>query len=626
MTVVDRQSRRINAVRIHSPHQLHSAMKTIARCLPPVLLCFLLIVGITISCSKKEEVVPKSTGKAITAFGFNALSPAVAGTVSGNSIAATVPFSVDVTSLVPTISASSKATVSPATGVTQNFSNPVTYTVTAEDGSTATYTVTVTKSAAPKSTAKDITAFSFGALSPAVTGVIDNTAKTISAALPAGADATKLVPTITTSAKATVSPATGAAQDFTKLVPYTVTAEDGSTQTYSVTVTVPKLQTVTIDCNGTIPEVWEDLGDGVDYIVKCNLTFKGTTIYTIKPGVKIQFDGGSAGFTIAGTAALKMIGTAAKPIILEGKVASAGSWQGVVMEANNLENQWEYVTVRHAGSVQATAAGLLVDGFNESKIGIKNCTFSDNTGYGIRVGSNGTSSNWYTKCKFTAFSTNTFSNNSKSAVRVHYAQWGDLDTKSDYVNNGQKYIEIFSSNINNYDALLDGPATIEKLNVPYRVFGILEPNESFIFSKGVEVQFGTDAGIFLATRKKNVAIIANGTAAEPIKFVGYLPNTKGVWAGISTQNGNIETKFNYCIIDGAGSTAEPFFCVPKTSKSAIYLGLEYNCTPEASKGTITNCTISNSGGYGIAYRSSDPVTAKDNTFTGNTKADFYDFK
>jgi len=604
-------------------------MKTIFRYLLSVLLSFLLILIVTISCSKKEEVVPKSTAKTIEAFGFSGLSPAVNGIISGNSIAATVPFSVDVTTLAPTISTSAKATVSPASGVAQNFSNPVTYTVTAEDGSTATFTVTVTKSAAPKSTAKDITAFSFGALSPAVAGVIDNTAKTISATLPAGTDATKLVPTLTTSAKATVSPASGAAQDFTKAVTYTVTAEDGSTQTYSVTVTVPKpavATTITIKNSSDLPDVLKDLGDGVDYIVTTNLSISGTRVVTVEPGVRIQFDGGSSGITINAQSALKMIGTAAKPIILEGKVASAGSWQGVVMGANNLENQWEYVTVRHAGSVQATAAGLLVDGFNESKIGIKNCTFSDNTGYGIRIGANGTSSNWYTKCKFTAFSTNTFANNSKSAMRIHYSQWGYLDTKSDYVNNGQKYIEIFSSNINNYDALLAGPATIEKLNVPYRVFGILEPNESFIFSKGVEVQFGTDAGIFLSTSKKNVAIIANGTAADPIKFVGYLPNTKGVWAGISTQNGNIETKFNYCIIDGAGSTAEPFFCVPKTSKAAIYLGLEYSCTPEASKGNITNCTISNSGGYGIAYRSSDPVTAKDNTFTGNTKADLYDFK
>jgi len=52
----------------------------------------------------------------------------------------------DLTSLSPTIIISAKATVSPASGTTQNFSSPITYTVTAEDGSSFDYIVTVTSS------------------------------------------------------------------------------------------------------------------------------------------------------------------------------------------------------------------------------------------------------------------------------------------------------------------------------------------------------------------------------------------------------------------------------------------------------------------------------------------------
>ena len=50
----------------------------------------------------------------------------------------------DVTKLAPTITVSTDATVSPASGVITDFSNPVEYTVTAEDGTTKVYTVTVT--------------------------------------------------------------------------------------------------------------------------------------------------------------------------------------------------------------------------------------------------------------------------------------------------------------------------------------------------------------------------------------------------------------------------------------------------------------------------------------------------
>lgn len=97
-----------------------------------------------------------------------------------------------------------------------------------------------------KSSAKDITKFSFAALSPAVDAIIDASAKTIKAEVPIGTDLTKLVPTITVSDKATVSPATGVAQDFSKAVAYTVTAEDGTTQAYTLTVSIVNNGTVYI--------------------------------------------------------------------------------------------------------------------------------------------------------------------------------------------------------------------------------------------------------------------------------------------------------------------------------------------------------------------------------------------
>jgi hypothetical protein len=45
---------------------------------------------------------------------------------------------------VPTIAISDKASISPDNSLVQDFTNPVVYTVTAEDTSTETYTVTVT--------------------------------------------------------------------------------------------------------------------------------------------------------------------------------------------------------------------------------------------------------------------------------------------------------------------------------------------------------------------------------------------------------------------------------------------------------------------------------------------------
>jgi sugar lactone lactonase YvrE len=102
-----------------------------------------LFLFIAISCKKDEVVAPKSPDKAVTSFALNGLSPAVVGVIDGVNITLTVPLNTNVSALVPTIAVSPKATVSPATGLPQNFTNPVTYTVTAEDATTQMYTVSV---------------------------------------------------------------------------------------------------------------------------------------------------------------------------------------------------------------------------------------------------------------------------------------------------------------------------------------------------------------------------------------------------------------------------------------------------------------------------------------------------
>lgn len=70
------------------------------------------------------------------------------GTITDSAIAVTVPKDTDVTSLAPTIVVSEGATVSPASGTAKDFTNPVTYTVTAaNETTTKDFTVTVTVSA-----------------------------------------------------------------------------------------------------------------------------------------------------------------------------------------------------------------------------------------------------------------------------------------------------------------------------------------------------------------------------------------------------------------------------------------------------------------------------------------------
>ncbi len=96
---------------------------------------------------------PADPAKAMTAFSF--VSPAATGVISEtlHTIALTVPFGTDVSALVASFTTTGAAVAVGAapqmTGVTPNdFTSPVTYTVTAADASTQTYTVTVTVAAA----------------------------------------------------------------------------------------------------------------------------------------------------------------------------------------------------------------------------------------------------------------------------------------------------------------------------------------------------------------------------------------------------------------------------------------------------------------------------------------------
>ena len=142
------------------------------------------------------------------------------------------PAGTDVSHLTPTITISTYATIEPESGVAQDFTNPVYYTVTAMNGTTAQYMVEAVVHDADNE--KSILSFTIDG----VEGEINEVAKTVTLVMPEGTDVTELVPTIVVSEGATVTPASGEAQDFTDPLTYTVTAQNGTTAAYTVTVVV----------------------------------------------------------------------------------------------------------------------------------------------------------------------------------------------------------------------------------------------------------------------------------------------------------------------------------------------------------------------------------------------------
>ena len=198
----------------------------------------------------------------ITAYSFQpqaGFTSAVVGSITNpltpgarGEITLTVPAGTSITSLVATFSLSSTAT-NPLVGATaqvsgttaNNFTNPVIYTITdALSGLTYEYEVEVSVG---QSSSKNITAYSFQpqtGLATAVIGTINQTARTIALTVPQGTNRSALVATFTLSplASATVGSIAQVSgttpNNFTNPVTYTVTAEDGTTQNYTVTVSI----------------------------------------------------------------------------------------------------------------------------------------------------------------------------------------------------------------------------------------------------------------------------------------------------------------------------------------------------------------------------------------------------
>lgn len=118
-----------------------------------IFASFALLLILVSSCDSGND--PNlSSAKQMKNFVISNLNPQVSGVIDEmkKTVIVNVPFNTDLTTLVPVIEISAKAVVSPASATARDFTNPVQYTVTAEDESMAVYTVTVIQQAASAET------------------------------------------------------------------------------------------------------------------------------------------------------------------------------------------------------------------------------------------------------------------------------------------------------------------------------------------------------------------------------------------------------------------------------------------------------------------------------------------
>ncbi|MDR3184932.1 MAG: leucine-rich repeat protein, partial [Prevotellaceae bacterium] len=231
-----------------------------------------LIAAAMVACEKEDEAAntggeSKSAAADITAFGTGS----VTWNISGATIAYTYPPETDpLAPLTPTITISKGATITPASGVAQNFFTEagVTYTVTSEDGTTTkTY---VAKATRTPHNGNSITSF-----------IVDDVAWNIDGQLithtcpPETDTQAPLTPTITISTGATIDPPAGTAQSgfFSATgVQYTVTPEEGAPRVYFAKATrapysASSITAFSVNVNGIATAAsWTISGTNISYI------------------------------------------------------------------------------------------------------------------------------------------------------------------------------------------------------------------------------------------------------------------------------------------------------------------------------------------------------------------------
>lgn len=189
-------------------------------------------------------VVAKNTAKELTRFEISGQIQPTSIDQNAKTINIKMPYEASLSSLSPSIiTVSDQATYARVAGPTTGFASPVTYRVTAGDGTTADYVVTVTKALNP---AKDITSFSVQGCQidpPFVAAATSIRIKCpyVDGTTPPERSLSGRTTTFTINGKS-VTPSSGAPLDYSSgPVVFTVKAEDDTTKQYSATANlIPK--------------------------------------------------------------------------------------------------------------------------------------------------------------------------------------------------------------------------------------------------------------------------------------------------------------------------------------------------------------------------------------------------
>jgi hypothetical protein len=187
---------------------------------------------INASCDKDEEVILNDdnfiTSVKLTSGGFTKDFE-----IKDNEVNGVVPYTIDDLDLALAITISDKATITPDPGTITSIKEPINFIVTAENGEKKNYVVDIKRELSPENA---IVSFQIKTTLFETNADIDNETGAINQRVLPNTALTSIETTVIISDRATISPDPKTISDYTNPVVFTVTAENGESKEYQVTI------------------------------------------------------------------------------------------------------------------------------------------------------------------------------------------------------------------------------------------------------------------------------------------------------------------------------------------------------------------------------------------------------
>jgi len=296
------------------------------------------------------------------------------------------------------------------------------------------------------------------------------------------------------------------------------------------------------------------------HIINGNLTIDDGVTLLVQAGCDVKFQGNRR---LVVNGILSANGTSTSPIVFTSNAAvpAKGDWRFIYFDGADNGSILNYCEISYGGS----SSGMVRVKNSTDNVQITNCNLSNSAGYGIILNNNAANP-LIMDCSIEDC------NNYPIYTRADRVK--DITGTMSFSNNTPNAIYVRRMNVTTGTWLNHG--------VPYIIGGNFRVNdmETLTLESGNELRFnGTNTITVLG------ALIANGTSTSPIVFSSnQAAPAKGDWNRIYFNDAETSS-LSYCDFEYAGSGSSTL-----------------DIRNSGTNVTIANCSINNSGGYGIYNR------------------------